>query len=436
MKLNRRLFLLSTTATAAALAARTNAQTSGNEEEKEDLSKKFFCGEPCLQAAAPTSMGIAWAVGSLANGWVEFGEKPDLSDARRVVCGEGAPGITDFDEIAVRVRLTGLKPNTKYYYRTKTEFVNYINNYKRKSLQKVTGDIHSFTTLGESGRSHFCVMNDTHARWIPFSRVTAKIRELAPAVMVWNGDASNQTENPETGVEIFLNPPKSAGYCSDIPLLWNNGNHDFRGIWNRSLDRFMMVRLPSERDSRDWALSRNWAVRQGDIAMIGLDTGEDKPDAHPQFVGLVNSEPYRIAQTQWLRDQFERPEIKSAPHKVAFCHIPLFDSNPVSNPGDVVGDGNGRYKPDFAVWQRQCANLWAPIFKENGVKLLIAAHCHNYRFDPATPDRPWAQIVGGGCSESPTNSYATVIEGRVEDGKLKITVHNVNAGTIAGEHVF
>ena len=169
MKLNRRLFLLSTTATAAALAARTNAQTSGNEEEKEDLSKKFFCGEPCLQAAAPTSMGIAWAVGSLANGWVEFGEKPDLSDARRVVCGEGAPGITDFDEIAVRVRLTGLKPNTKYYYRTKTEFVNYINNYKRKSLQKVTGDIHSFTTLGESGRSHFCVMNDTHARWIPFS---------------------------------------------------------------------------------------------------------------------------------------------------------------------------------------------------------------------------------------------------------------------------
>ena len=258
----------------------------------------------------------------------------------------------------------------------------------------------------------------------------------ANIIKVWNGDASNQTENPETGVEIFLNPPKSAGYCSDIPLLWNNGNHDFRGIWNRSLDRFMMVRLPSERDSRDWALSRNWAVRQGDIAMIGLDTGEDKPDAHPQFVGLVNSEPYRIAQTQWLRDQFERPEIKSAPHKVAFCHIPLFDSNPVSNPGDVVGDGNGRYKPDFAVWQRQCANLWAPIFKENGVKLLIAAHCHNYRFDPATPDRPWAQIVGGGCSESPTNSYATVIEGRVEDGKLKITVHNVNAGTIAGEHVF
>ena len=72
--------------------------------------------------------------------------------------------------------------------------------------------------------------------------------------------------------EIFLNPPRSLGYASDLPLLWNNGNHDLRGIWNRWLDRVMMTRTPSERSSRDWALTRNWAVRVGDIISVAASS--------------------------------------------------------------------------------------------------------------------------------------------------------------------
>ena len=31
--------------------------------------------------------------------------------------------------------------------------------------------IYRFTTAGSKAKAHFCVINDTHARWEPFGRV-------------------------------------------------------------------------------------------------------------------------------------------------------------------------------------------------------------------------------------------------------------------------
>lgn len=437
--MNRRDFILAGGAVALSGCVSAVKKTAPQEAENEGeigAELPLVVGEPCLQNAAETTMCVVWSVNALANGWVEYGRDPALKDARRAVC-EGQPGITGFDALAIRVRLQGLEPATRYYYRTVTQKVVYHHNYEREAMETVNGSIHSFTTLGADAPSHFTVINDTHARWEPFAGVTAKARALRPTVNVWNGDAQNCTERPETLVEIFLDPPKSIGYASDLPLLWNNGNHDFRGIWNRWLDRVMMTRTPSERHSRDWALTRNWAVRVGEIAMVGLDTGEDKPDAHPQFAGLVHSEPYRDAQTQWLRDALAREDIKSAPYLVVFCHIPLFDADPRQHPGDVVGNGGGRYTTDYAHWQKQCHDQWAPLLEAAKTTLVVAAHRHRYRFDPADATRSWPQIVGGGCDEKrDKGEYPTVLEGKVEGGRLTLTVHDVNRGEVVAKHAF
>ena len=403
----------------------------------EEAAKKLVLGEPNLQAPSDTSMGIAWTVNVLANGWVEYADNPEFANAKKTVCG--GFGVTGFDDRVLQVRLTDLRPNTRYWYRIAAQHIDYVDNYKRFPLDVAKGAVHSFTTLGAKVPSHFCVMNDTHAQWKSFSLVTEKISAIKPSVTVWNGDASNLTEKPETGIGIFLAPPIAhPGYAADLPVLWNNGNHDFRGIWNRRLDYFMMTRLPSERSARDWALTRNWAVRVGDIAMIGLDTGEDKPDCHPQFTGLVCCEPYRVAQTQWLVDQFKRPEIANAPYIVAFCHIPLFDPRPDEHPGGLIDDGGGKYRTAYAAWEKSCADQWGPVFALNGVQLVIAAHQHRYRFDPATAERPWAQIVGGGPEMTPNapDRFPTVVEGKVAGGELKITVHNIKTGSVQAEHAF
>ena len=144
--------------------------------------------------------------------------------------------------------------------------------------------------------------------------------------------------------------------------------------------------------------------------------------------------------------------MKTAKFKVAFCHIPLFDANPKANPGDVApADTAPQYTHDFAIWQRTCANLWSPYFKKAGVQLVIAAHQHQFRYDAPTADRPWAQIVGGGpelgcrtkwlkdglVEKTPApEKFPTVIEGRVEGGKLVVEVHNALNGEIAGKYDF
>ena len=192
-----------------------------------------------------------------------------------------------------------------------------------------------------------------------------------------------------------------------------------------------MYRQPEERSPRDWDLGRNFAVRLGDMALVGLDTAEDKLATNPRFAGLFKSAGYREAQTAWLRDALARPEIASAPFLVAFCHIPLFDDDPTHNPGDVApADYDPQYSSDFAYWQRTCARMWGPLLHEAHCQVLISAHMHQYRFDAPAPDRCWAQIVGGGNSMQEGNGFPTVIEGKVTGGKLRMTVHNIFSGKV------
>ena len=427
----RRQFLAGA-ATAAMVGGMPAMASADGKRETED--RPYEVGEPCLQAPAETSMGVCWAVSHLTNGWVEYGLRDDLSDAKAIVC-EGTPGITGFDEYAVRVRLENLRPATKYYYRTVSQQIFYADNYHRSYGRKIVGAVHTFETLGASQRAHFCVINDTHAQWPQFKMVVDKVKELGPAAAVWNGDAGHFNEDPQTSVNIYLKPDGSEDFSTDVPYFWVNGNHDFRGIWNRFLDRFVMTRLPTERSSRDWALVRNFAVRLGEMAMIGLDTGEDKPDRHPQFCGLVASEAYRVAQAAWLADVLERPDVKSAPFVVAFLHIPIFDPDPSAHPGDVTDDGGGKYSTDYAHWQKQCRDLWSPILERHGVQLVVAAHQHRYRYDAPAADRSWAQIVGGGFElgigekgEPDDGRFPTVVEG----GMLAVTVHDVHKKRVAG----
>ena len=395
---------------------------------------KLITSAPMLQNYAEDSIGVAFAVGALANGYVLIGEKPDLSDARKIKCG--GYRLTEISDKVSQIRVTGLKPSTKYYYRIGADSIHYGGGYDMKIIgNEEDPRIYNFTTAGKGSRAHFCVINDTHVRWNAIEPTIEKVNALAPSCVIWNGDASNTQETIESQVEIFLKPNISAkDYASFTPYLFSPGNHDSRGMANRHLERVWMYRQPEERAPRDWDLGRNFAVRMGDIAMIGLDTAEDKMDTNPLFAGLFNSDAYRRAQVAWLKDALKRKEIAKAPYLVAFCHIPLFDSDPEANPGDVApADKDPRYKLDYAVWQRTCAELWTPLLEKARCQLVITAHQHRYRRDDPLPGRSWTQLVGGGPNmdiEHKDTRYPTVIEGEVKGGRLHITVHNILTGEI------
>ncbi len=443
--MNRRDFLKNSAALIAVQsipAVATAAVMTGETEEKKDgktSSELLIDSEPMLQNYAEDSMGVAFSVTANANGYVIYGLQPDLSDGKKVYCGGFR--VTGMNPDVMQVRLTGLSPATTYYYRVGADRIDYADAYH----MKITGNhelprIYSFRTAGVEAENHFCVINDTHTHWDAMAKLTAMIRPLAPSCVVWNGDTCNTSETMEALKRTFLKPDMPLkDYAATVPYMLVPGNHDSRGLANRSLERVWMFRQPEERASRDWDLGRNFAVRMGDIAMIGLDTAEDKQDTNPIFANLFSSAEYRKAQVAWLADALQKPEIASAPYLVAFCHIPLFDDNPKANPGDVMPDDRDkRYSVDYAEWQRTCARLWSPLLESAGCQVVITAHQHAYRFDAPAEGRSWAQIVGGGPegTDASARDAATLMDCDIHGGKLRIRVYNAVNGKLIDKHKF
>ena len=93
---------------------------------------RLIVSAPMLQNYAETSIGVAFAVSDLANGYVLIGEKPDLSDARKVKCG--GYRLTEISDKVSQIRVTGLKPSTKYYYKIGADRIHYGVGYDMKIL--------------------------------------------------------------------------------------------------------------------------------------------------------------------------------------------------------------------------------------------------------------------------------------------------------------
>lgn len=81
--------------------------------------------------------------------------------------------------------------------------------------------------------------------------------------------------------------------------------------------------------------------------------------------------------------------------------------------------------------------MWGPLLDKAGVKLVVAGHQHCFRYDAPSDGRVWAQIVGGGCDAAKgRRGYPTVVEGRVENGALRVAVHDCINGKVALDKTF
>lgn len=430
----RRSFLKGTALVATAGMLKRGGAMLPSEQAAHDMFHAFnvppaaglLAGEPALFNPAPTSMDVTIAVTALAAGRVEVADNPEMKDPVSFMA-EGFP-LSGIDDRVLCMRITGLKPGTRYWYRAGAASIAHPVGYWTKTSETEWSGVHSFLTPGENAPSRFAVMNDTHAKYDRLAKTTRKYRELGAPLVVWNGDvAGSMTMKREGFVQDFVLPPENPGYAADTPIALNMGNHDYRGDAFKRIVEVVPKRRPEERTMDQLALGRNFAFRQGEIALIGLDTGEDKPDFHPAAGGLSRFSEYRKLQAKWLEDQFKRPEIANAPYVVAFAHIPLYDSDPKANPGTIL--------EDYAMWQKECAELWNPILTANRVQLVMAAHTHAYRFDPAGGGRSWAQIVGGGPGKRECN-YFTLVDCAVENGELVATVHDTDADKVVGVHRF
>ena len=386
-------------------------------------SASLIDSPPLLQNPCEDSMNVVWAIKANATGYVEFGDTPELG--QKAVTDHF--GLNPYDDRFLQTRITGLAPGKTYYYRTVTVPIDFKNAYNIVPGETVFSRVYRFTTPdSNASNATFSVINDTHQNTPVLAKLMPKLDELKADYTVWNGDLINDYYTDEQVITNIARPADAA-FAAEKPLLFVRGNHDYRGPWCRNLPRLLTPWCHADLKYRN--LGYNFAFRQGPLAIISLDTGEDKPDAHPVFSGMVQYEHNMYRQAEWLEETLKRQDIASAPYIVAFCHIPLCEPRPNANPGTTL--------EGYASYSGLGLKLWGSLLDQAGVQIIISAHQHSYRFSEPGEGRLWAQLVGGGHSDDAGSRGApTVIHGNAGENKLVITVHNVGNNTVRGAFEF
>lgn len=391
-------------------------------EEQPAAAGPLIASPPVVQHLDAHGFTVSIRVGALATGRVEWGLSADKLDRVAVAASHG---LVEADEeaLVIPVRFESPLPvGSTVHYRVVVRPLAYASAYKlTRGEESATGTRALRVPDAAAASVRFAVVNDTHEQPETIAALARRIEALQPELLVWNGDTCNDFDAKDSPAAILLGPgatpgePGAGGWASTRPLLFTCGNHDVRGQRARELNDILAAGpLPG--------LPWNFALRRGPVALVGLDTGEDKPDAHPVFAGTAAYEPYRERQAEWLRGVLREPQIAGAPFKVVCCHIPL-RGQPGDNPGDTLSG--------YAGYSGFGRRLWMPLLREAGVTLVVSGHTHDWRVDDATADDPVPQWVGGG----PKPEAATLAWFEATEGKLRVRLENL-AGKVLAERIY
>jgi hypothetical protein len=358
-------------------------------------NKPLMLTPAVVMAPRADGVEVVWVVSRLCRGWVEC----KAADGKVEKFATDAFGMVPQGDHVMRVRMDGLKPGSSYELRVVVETGD-------GDKVREEGAWKSFRTLDPAAKeSHFVMWNDTHEHHETIRRLHA----ATPAAdfLLWNGDTCNDWHKEEWLVPTLLSPA-GQDISAGRPLFLTWGNHDVRGKW-----AFKVKELMATPKGRPF-----YAFRNGPVAVICLHTGEDKPDDHPSFGGRVAFEPLRREQAEWLKEVTALPEMKDAPHKVVFCHIPLR----WIEEAESVGYDKGGYD-HFA---RECRNAWHDALVNWGAQVVLSGHTHQDAWLPADAKFPYAQMVSGG----PKPEAARWIEGRADEKELKLVMRDLDGKVI------
>lgn len=400
--LQRRQFFGLIPVTALAMQASATAFQTAAEPPAD---RPLLASPPVVQHPSAQGVTINFAVSSLATGWVQWGPSAEQLDRTAIAAQHGLISASD-RALSIRLPLDGEFVGQTIYYRVVAQPLAYKNAYSLERGEPQSSPVYALRLPDPAATAvTIAIVNDTHEQRQTLNTLHERLAAIAPDALIWNGDTCNDFDAQDDPLQIVLNPAGDAqrGWAAQQPLLFVPGNHDVRGARARELSAGLSG-WPGQAE-----LPYNFATRIGPIALVGLDTGEDKPDAHPVFAGTAAYEPYRQQQAQWLKSAVQQPEIAEAPLRIAVCHIPL---------RGLPGDNNGMSLEGFAAYSGMGAQLWLPTLRAAGFQAVISGHTHRHRVDEPTESEPVVQVVGGG--PQPERATVTLLRARADEVHLRV----------------
>ena len=313
---------------------------------------------PWLCDMTSTGVTVVWTTDKPALSWVEIAEDNGNSfyqkEHKRHY--ETVAGRRQAHKRVHAVRLKHLKPGTRYNYRIfSQEVVEWKYNDAVKYGDVATTNVFSraplrFTTFPEKGSDiSFLVFNDIHGRADYMAELVKNEDFSTHDFVLFNGDMSSSVENSDQLFKDYIDTAVSL-YASELPLIYNRGNHETRG---RHAD-FLAEYFPTN--------SKNFyqLYMVGDIACLVLDCGEDKPDNDIEYGNLADYDAYRVEESEWLRQVVASESFRNAAARIVFLHIPL---------------ANGSWHGNLHLEE-----LFLPILNEAGIDVMFSGHTHRYGF--------------------------------------------------------
>jgi Icc-related predicted phosphoesterase len=357
---------------------------------------------PYLQNPASDAMSVMWMTTAPCVGWVEYGLTEQLGQR---ACGD-ADGLRQANVAIHRVRLTGLEPGRRYFYRVRCKPITTYQPYKIIYGSEIEAPLHDFTTINPSAdRVRFLVFNDLHDNVKLWRELHTLVADEQVDFVFLNGDVTDYLQDEKQMVEHFLDVCTQA-FATKVPFLYARGNHETRGAFSRHMRDYLD--LPGDR----YYYGLNW----GPLRLTVLDTGEDKLDTTPVYAGLCDFEAYRASQRAWLASEIASGDFRAARWRVLIHHIPPYYNHPDS---DEHPDNH------CAVSIRK---TWWPLLADAKVDLYLGGHTHSPTIKAADPamGHAFPVVIGGG----PRKGIGTVMVVDVDRQRIKVKMLKDDGSTV------
>ena len=348
-----------------------------------EKADKIFRMKPYLQNPVGNGITVMWETTVPAYCWVEYGtDTTQLKRARTIVDGQVV-----CNNYLHKIRIDGLQPGQKYYYRVCSQEILLYQAYKKVFGNTAQSAFSEFTLPATYTDSFTAVVfNDLHQHTQTFRALCQQIKNVNYDFVVFNGDCVDDPVDHNQATSFISE--LTEGVCGDrIPTFFMRGNHEIRNAYSIGL-----------RDHYDYVGDRTYgSFNWGDTRIVMLDCGEDKPDDHWVYYGLNDFTQLRNEQVDFLKKELSSKEFKKAGKRVLIHHIPLYGN-----------DG-----------KNLCANLWTKLLEKAPFNISLNAHTHKYAYHPKGElGNNYPVIIGGGYKMD--GATVMILEKKKDELRVKV----------------
>ena len=348
-----------------------------------EKADKIFRMKPYLQNPVGNGITVMWETTVPAYCWVEYGtDTTQLKRARTIVDGQVV-----CNNYLHKIRIDGLQPGQKYYYRVCSQEILLYQAYKKVFGNTAQSAFSEFTLPATDTDSFTAVVfNDLHQHTQTFRALCQQIKNVNYDFVVFNGDCVDDPVDYNQATSFISE--LTEGVCGDrIPTFFMRGNHEIRNAYSIGL-----------RDHYDYVGDRTYgSFNWGDTRIVMLDCGEDKPDDHWVYYGLNDFTQLRNEQVDFLKKELSSKEFKKAGKRVLIHHIPLYGN-----------DG-----------KNLCANLWTKLLEKAPFNISLNAHTHKYAYHPKGElGNNYPVIIGGGYKMD--GATVMILEKKKDELRVKV----------------